>query len=144
MGFQKWDLLKIMAIANIVQNFFLNIKKMSSGNSNAIIFFVIVQYDPEDLQDAANAASGLNNNDIKETNAKPNTVNFHEIRMVANSPSSSLHRYVSRWYASSIDVATIVSSNFYASWCIRSDPQNVGFRISLNYIKVLHSVAFFI
>ena len=69
---------------------------MSSGNSNAIIFFVIVQYDPEDLQDAANAASGLNNNDIKETNAKPNTVNFHEIRMVANSPSSSLHRYVSR------------------------------------------------
>ena len=61
----------------------------------------IVQYDPDDLQDAAAAAAAsaaLNNNEISKTPKSArsgqhvaSSVNFHEISMTS-SPSSSLHR----------------------------------------------------
>ena len=76
----------------------------------------IVQYDPEDLQDAANAAAaaaasstttasglGLNNNNNnnvvvkssrKAASGKPNSVNFNEIGMVTSSPTNSVHRRI--------------------------------------------------
>ena len=50
----------------------------------------IVQYDPEDLQDAAAAANGLNNN--KDNEPRPSSVNFNEIPMVTSGSSSGAHR----------------------------------------------------